>query len=712
MKITRVPIFFIRLLRTVVLLALLFLAYPIFAQKVDSLKSLLSSSSGIVRYDILFELAYEYSDVNDSLSLIYAEDLFSIALQLGDSNRIVKAGRIRAGELRRLERLDEAIQFAQDALQIARRHNNLSEIKHLLNSLAVSHTLLAEYDKALKYNFESLIIREAEGNKPDISIALNNIGLIYYKLNDYNKAIGYYMQSLKLKEEADDQHDLDRLLINLGLCYNGVNNYNEAKRYFDEGLAVCKDECSDQIKLESQIGLGISYFETGNHQEALHHFRQSFEVAKRIGNARFQSENLLYLARINILSKEYDTARKMLLEADRLSSEKGYNKLLTETYQIFSDLYKQTGDYVNMALYQSKYITLKDSIYNDNLIKNLAKVTSDYEERENIKTIAEKDEVLKLKEEVISRQRQQNVFIFAITLLILGLAIVLMWAGKLQRKANRLLADSRANLARKVDERTAELLRANKELDHFIYKTSHDIRGPLATFKGLCLIALSDIKDAVGLDLVKKLDLTADKMNTILTRLLIVNQINTAQLKPELIDLKSCLDEIMVLERKKGLPPRMIVKHDIAQGVELKSDRDLVRIVLENLIDNGIKFYDQSIRIDPFVDIKITKEDSLILFTVVDNGIGINEDSKKHIFQMFVRASERSEIGGIGLYLSRLATEKLGGIVELIPMDGKLTCFRVKIPVNLESVIKDREDELILKEKGNGLESKNAYLYT
>lgn len=700
-------------MKSIGILVLMLSSFAVHAQKIDSLKSLLSASSGTAKYDILFALAYEYSDVNDSLSLIYTDELYSLAHQMGDSSRIVKAGRIKAGQLRRLERLDEAIDVALNVLQIARRHNNLIEIKLLLNSLALSHTLMAEYDKALKYNFESLIAREAEGSKQEISIALNNIGLIYYKLKDYNKSIEYYTRSLVLKKEADDQHDLDRLLINIGLSYNYLENYSEGKKYFEKALSICVDDCSYLIKLESQHGLGVSYFfGTANYTEALIHFQRSFEVAKKIDNARFQAENLIYMARIHTKNKDYAMASKMLLESERLSSAKGYNLLLIETYRHFSKLFNQVDDYKNAALYQSKYISLNDSIYHEDLIKNLAKVQTDFEERENIKTIAEKNEVLKLKEEIIARQKQQYVFVIAITLLILSLAVALMWAGKLQRKANRLLADSRANLAKKVEERTAELLRVNIELDNFIYKTSHDIRGPLATFKGLCMVALFDIKDSVGLELVRLLDLTADKMNTILNRLQIANEINTAELKPELVDIKTCMDEIIAMEKKNGLPPRMIIKHDISNDVVLKSDKKLVRIILENLISNSIKFYDQSIRVEPYVRIEVSKENNFLLFSVVDNGIGINEDSKNNIFQMFVRASERSQTGGIGLYLSRLATEKLGGTIELVSMPDKRTCFHVKIPVDLEPVVKAREEERLMKEKILEEESKNSYQYT
>ena len=458
-------IFIKKVNRGIGLLVIMLSTFPLQAQKIDSLKSLLTTSSGLVKYEVLFALAYEYSDVNDSLSLIYAEDLLLLANEMGDSSLITKAGRIKAGELRRVERIDEAILMAQEVLRIARRHNYQSEIKLLLNSLALSHTLMAQYDSALKYNFESLIIRETEGSKPDISIALNNIGLIYYKLRDYHKSIEYYNRSLVLKREVNDQHDLDRLLINIGLCYNFLYNYEEAKGYFKEAISVCANKCSDLVRLESQFGLGVSYYGTADYPEARTHFQISFEVAKKIGSSRYQAENLLYLARIHTRNGDYERATEMFLEAERLSSAKGYNFLLIETYRYFSELFTKTNDFENASLYQSRYISLYDSIFSSELIQNLTKVQTDYEERENIKTIAEKDDVLRLKEEVIRRQRQQAVFIFAITLLILGLAIALFWAGKLQRKANRLLADSRANLAKKVDERIAECVASTKS-DH------------------------------------------------------------------------------------------------------------------------------------------------------------------------------------------------------------------------------------------------------
>jgi signal transduction histidine kinase len=138
---------------------------------------------------------------------------------------------------------------------------------------------------------------------------------------------------------------------------------------------------------------------------------------------------------------------------------------------------------------------------------------------------------------------------------------------------------------------------------------------------------------------------------------------------------------VILLEKKKGLPPRFEIKSEIQSDLTLQSDKDLVRIILENLIDNAIKFHNDSERIQPFVHIKVTKDQGNgAVISVVDNGIGIAEAKPDKIFQMFSRASERSGTGGIGLYLSKLATEKLGGQIHLLTTPESYTEFYVVLP--------------------------------
>jgi signal transduction histidine kinase len=672
----------------------------------DSLNLLLPNSKGTERVDLLYEISYNLILVaGNDRALELADESLNLAAEAGDSLRMVKAILVKGSALRRLERLNEAIQVSTFGLKIAKRNGYKSEVKILLNSIGLAHTFNANYGNALDYLFESLVVREAEGNKQEISIALNNIGFVYFKIKDYEKAIEYYTRSLKLKREVNDNYDLDRLLINIGLCYNQIkgdqSKFVKAQKYIQEALEVCGSGCSEPIRIEANFGLGVSYFQLDDLDNSRNHFTISLNVARKAANKRFQAENLVYLSQISLKQKNFKEALVFLTESEKLSIDAGYNQLLIDTYKQFSKLYSQTEDFKNATAYQEKYIDLKDSLISEDLVKNIAQIQTNYAERENIKTIADK-------EDQIQRQRSLGFAIVVIAILASLLIFVLYRSNRVKKRVNQALSDAKAiiedqnrqlmssnyNLDKELKEKNIELekaneslLRVNEELDNFIYKTSHDIRGPLASLKGMCNVALMDVKDQLALNYLKKLDITAEKLNTILTRLLIVNQINNSALGSEKIDFDGIVGDVLMLEKKKGLPPRLKIKKHIDDAIEFYSDKEFVRIILENLIDNAIKFYNDSERIEPFVDISVTEEADYVKIKVVDNGIGISEVHPDKIFQMFSRASERSETGGIGLYITKTATEKLGGSVHLKTTPEGYTEFFVTLPFSSSKVL-------------------------
>jgi signal transduction histidine kinase len=593
-------------------------------------------------------------------------------------------------------------------LPIAHRNNLIREEKLILNAVALAYTLKADYEKALDFNFQSLVIREREGNKSDISIALNNIGLVYFKLKNYDKALEYYERSLKYKKEANDTYDLDGLLINMGISNIHLKQPEKAKKYIEEGLQLCGNDCTTEIGINGQFGLGVANYYLEDYSEAERHFKKSLEISRQTGNKRFQAENLVYLGRVAVKHNDLKKAKVLLKEAETLADSSGYNQLLIDSYKEFSKLYSLSKEYEKASEYQNKYIHLKDSLIGEELVRDIAKIQTNFEERENLNTI-------KLREEDLVRVRNLNIAIGVIALLAGLLVFVLYRSNAITRKVNSALSDAKGiietqnhrlqninrELDAKVKEKTADLVKANEdldkankslvrvndELDNFIYKTSHDIRGPLASLKGICSVALMDVKDPLALDYLTKLDISSGRLNVILTRLLIVNQINHAIVGREPIDFNGIVDDVLLLERKKGLPPRFEVRKEIEKNINFHSDKDLVRIILENLIDNSIKFYNDSDRIQPFVYIKIAlQHDKDVVVSVIDNGIGIAEAKPDKIFQMFSRASERSGTGGIGLYLSKLASEKLGGQINLRNTPEGYTEFYVSFPLKMQLV--------------------------
>lgn len=712
------------------------ISYPAFSQnegKIDSLKALLSSSRDTTRFKILSELFKQTNQSNFEEALTYAQQAFHQAEALGDSVKIVEGGRMMAYSLDDLGRSDDAITLLNRLIGIASRNKDRypelkTKIKYLYNNAAIAYMYQGKYDSSLSYHFKSLELREQEGDKKSIGTARNNIGLVYFKLGNFEKALDYYLQSLELKREMNDQVDLDRILINVGLCYNELGQPKEAIESFSEALNNCKNDCSDVVLKEANFGLGRAQLILKSYDQARDYFIKSLVISKKQKDTRYWLDNLIGLAAIEGRLNNYEKSLEYLKEANELAQGAEYVESLLQVYQQTYTTYNIISDFKSAALFQEKYILLKDSIYSTGLLRSLTKVQTNYENRENIKTIRLINENIKLKDEQIQRQRIQYLFIVLVTILIVLLATVLIWANRRQHRHNAALSEakrviedqnkeltkSNEELDRRVQQKTRDLFltneslsQVNEELDNFIYRTSHDIRGPLVTLKGVCNVALLDVKDSLAQDYLKRLDLTAEKLNSILTRLLIVNQINHSELDASTIDLKQMIDDILVTERKNGLPPKLLIEYELDPNVRLISDRQLVKIVLENLIDNAIKFYNTSERISPYVKIKVDRANAdKVRIRVEDNGIGINPRDKDQIFHLFVRASERSETGGIGLYLSKLSTHRLGGEIILADTSEKGTAFMVLIPSDLRPILEKRREEEDLRKKDKALREK------
>lgn len=684
---------------------------------IDSLKLRLKSATQKQRFDLLQGLFKEYNQTDFETALRYAKDAYNQAAALGDSSNMVEGGRMIAYSLLDLGRNEEAIEVLNRALEIAIRNKEKypelkPRIKFLLNNAGIAYMYRGNYDSSLSYHFKSLAIREEEGDKKTFSTALNNIGLVYFKLQNYEQALQYYQRSLDLKNELGDENDIDKILSNIGLCYNNLNRPSEAIEAFESAKDKCAPNCAESQLKAVYFGLGSAYLVLDKLDSAEANHKRSLAIAVKLNDKQHWIENLINLVKVEINRKNYSEGIKYLEEASQFENEAQFTEALISMYQVAAELYSLLQDYKQASLFQGKYIQLKDSIYSSQLIKNLAKIQTSFEERENLKTISEKNRILQLQNELILRQKTQYVFVVVITILATGLALVLIWANRRQRiqavalnqakllisEQNDKLKQINESLDRQIEQKTIDLLRTNdalrqvnSEMDHFIYRTSHDIRGPLVTLKGICNVAILDVKDPVALDYFNKLDTTSAKLNLILTRLLLVNRISHWELEPELLDLASIIKSILNEEYNGKAPHQIVFDYAVHPNVKLYSDKFLVLVIIENLLANSFKFYNTSGRVQPFVkvDISLTPDDN-VLIKVIDNGIGIQVEDWGNIFQLFNRASERSEIGGVGLYICKLATIRLGGEIKLVDSTPAGTEFHVILPADVKPLIADR----------------------
>lgn len=234
----------------------------------------------------------------------------------------------------------------------------------------------------------------------------------------------------------------------------------------------------------------------------------------------------------------------------------------------------------------------------------------------------------------------------------------------------------------KNDTAADRLIRSNKELEAFIYNASHDLKGPLASSKGLVKLALdskdpSEIKEYLHL-----IETSLEKLDNILIALHEVALIRHGQYVLTNINPETVL--LNVIKSFKGYPNFNNVKFIIRNEFnnEFTSDEILMQTILRNIIENGIK-YARPEASDSYVKILIKKFNCGILLEISDNGIGIPEKYHTKIFDSFFRAAQISSGSGLGLYIVKNAVEKLNGKIEIRKTEaGNGTLFHLFLPCN------------------------------
>jgi len=228
-----------------------------------------------------------------------------------------------------------------------------------------------------------------------------------------------------------------------------------------------------------------------------------------------------------------------------------------------------------------------------------------------------------------------------------------------------------------------ELENKNEELERFTYTVSHDLKAPLVTIRGFLGYLEEDIQSADQEQIKSDMDRikgATDKMENLLDNLLELSRAGRMISQPETISFENIVQDAV----------NLVTGQIDAQGVHVEVSPDLPTIfgdqtrltqVLQNLIDNAVKFMgDQP---DPRIEIgqANTDSDENPIFFVQDNGIGIAPEHQERIFELFNKLSTETEGTGIGLALVKRIIESHGGKIWVESEGaGKGSTFYFTIP--------------------------------
>ncbi|HEX2998285.1 MAG TPA: PAS domain S-box protein, partial [Anaerolineales bacterium] len=202
-----------------------------------------------------------------------------------------------------------------------------------------------------------------------------------------------------------------------------------------------------------------------------------------------------------------------------------------------------------------------------------------------------------------------------------------------------------------LKQRAAQLEPANKELEAFSYSVSHDLRAPLRSIDGFSHALLEDYSEQLpdeGRSYLERVRAAAQRMAVLIDDLLNLSRITRTQLQPKFINLSKLVEDIAQSLRESQ--PGHQVTLAVAPDLMAEGDPHLMRIVLENLLNNAWKF--TSRQEQPVIEFGQKTHVKERTFYVRDNGVGFDMAYADKLFGVFQRLHSISEFPGTGVGLA------------------------------------------------------------
>lgn len=616
---------------------------------------------------------------------------------------------------------EEALVHFQEAVRIARQQSNdqfdLAIALFHAGQFLSQQGLLAE---GLQNFLDASRIFESRKAYTYVTLCHVEATLIHYNARNYQQCIeeGYRVLSFydKLAEaDVTTATEFQRMSTynTIGLANKGLGQYDQAMINYDKAEAIAR-----KINNVFWIGLingnkAVILKNLGRAEDAIASLQEDYKISKQFGVWGSAGMSVIALSEIYRNKKEYKKAQQFLDSANVIL-KKGGNDLAVRqgiaSYWIaYAKLKAATGNFPEAYTAMSHYVALRDSLSHEQEALNLAKVKASYDldrKQREIELLTKNNEV---QQERIRGQKTLFLATLLVLILFAFLAATLIINFRRQKKIYRLVRQQRdeietknsaletqsiklqennqhiqslnAQLEQNVAARTRELEQTNKELDTFLYHSSHDIRRPIATLLGLDQVARHVTSDEEVTLLFDKVAETARSMDSMLFKMQMVYELNKPDHPLEPTDMREVIDSMIERFREELKRHTIAIHLSVPAGLTIQSNKVLLQIVFRNLLENAIIFRRPQPGIDSFVTISVKEIGESVELSISDNGTGVKEKYIQRIFDLYFRASQASRGNGLGLYLVQKSVEKLNGEITVTSDFSVGTTFTIQLPV-------------------------------
>lgn len=638
--------------------------------EVDSLLDLLvirsNDSSKVLVYDRLSYM-YNFVQYKTELARKYADSARLLSEKLDYQPGVISShysyGMIDMNEgnysdaLRHFNVYIEYFSKVGDSLKVAKG----------LYCIGIVYNNLGDDDKNLAIQFRILKIYERENNKSSAAHTMNSIAGTYWRTHRYKDAIVAYNKANEIYNTLGNKARYGMGLQNLANVYVSMKKYDSARQFYAEALRLIRDHGSDAEIAYILGNLGDLYEELNDYDQALSYNLQALNIRRKLSQKKSLAVALVGVGHMYSIMNLYPQAEKYLTEGMTIARAIGSKNLLQESYLELSDMFAAKNDFKKAYSFKNLSDQWKDSIYNEESIKQVNELQAKYETLEKDKQITVLAKENEIKDKEAQRQstlKQAFIGGFVLVIILTGL-ITYTFRQRLQNQRTLTAKNkeiSEINFRHQLGELEMKALRAQIN-PHFLFNCMNSINRMI----------LNGETESASLYLTKF---------SKLVRLVLENAESTrVSLGNELTLLESYiqLEEL----RFKG---KIRYEISVDESIE-KESTYLPSMVLQPFVENAIwhglmhKGKDEK----GIININIKEEDDRLLCIIEDNGVG--REKAKELREKSVLKNKSMGMKITEERLRLLSRERLEQLIRITDLKDALnhalgTRVEINIPIS------------------------------
>ncbi len=552
--------------------------------------------------------------------------------------------------------------------------NNADQSSESAIFLARLYNEQGTYDKSYKILLQSLThSQKISRSAADLNYELGNT--FYYQSN-LEEALKHYTGAYDIYKQLNHSTSWDVFssLGAIGSVYGEMKEIEKSLLYHEQALWIAENMNDDYSVANASYNVAVASHYLGQYSKAASFYEKAITINKKLEDHLSLTYNYLGLSSTKIENGEIETGKqiikKVLQEAEKIDDKSH----LQYIYQELSNVYFKSGNLSDSHSYLSKYVDLKDSLINEQSLKELSNIKTNYEIQK-----AEKDTEIALLKKDANITQMKWITTFCSLLALLVVLAMFYSRYKLQLNSNKALESK--NL--EIEKRNRELIISNQALEQFAHIASHDLKEPLRSISSFSSLLNKKHYNEVDDDSKEFFGYISDSVNrmyNLLEDILAYSKLNYSEEElHEDVNTKRVLD--VVLDN--------LDNEIIESGVKIETKGEFPTIngsfssfiqLFENLISNAIKFHAKTDK--PVIKISCTRKRNTYVFAVNDNGIGISRNYHEKIFHVFKRLNPKHEYpgNGIGLAICKKLVEKFQGKIWVESKEGKGSTFFVSLP--------------------------------